>query len=452
MRSGPSTSQTARLISIIKDYEKAGIAVDLRLEIDGKDYSDRLESGDWGISKDDVAWTLSCNLSGWLPADIVNSPTKLIVDIDGIVMVGFYGRISIPTPKPEYYTEFNAATPGALLGKVALREETEYLQRSPEFIIRDALYRVQFYDKGQIRIPEYNKPLIDRVEDDAFNDDQHPSDILDTVKEEISAQFYDTPTGGHVVLPFSGAGEGLPVVWTYDATDDREVFVWTPPAFASPDEQFTSVVVRHRDKDGDNVIEEEQPVNYFAFAHPPATDQTLYIEFTEEFDEADLNHQGAAQRARQLATDNANALSLGTYNGQHTVAFNHLLEPGDIISFDEEYEDDSGLYHRRWRCVIEGMKHSFGEALETVLDTRCYLMRIVKISELNPAIPGVTPGSTSVGIAGIPFGEDLIGPYIDPDLIPEPPWAGEDETGDWVDDDLSGGITGEDLTGDYIDA
>lgn len=450
------------LLEIIEDYGAADVAVEVQAYLGDLDLTDELESGDLGIDAGSAAaWTINASVEGRIDVDYRSAPLRVVVDIGGIEMDVMRGRASLPIQNDDFSTNLVAGTPGIFLDKATLDSQVTYNNRTPEYVIRDAVYRIPYYDRGRVRIPAFGTPLISRGiggtgvnqsgQVNAFTDEQHPIDILSSIQEEVDFVYFDTAMGGFQVLPNPGVGEGTPLAWSYEVDSAEVLDTFHEPTFATPDEQFTRVVVRDRYESGAYRVYQEWPVSYANLFYPPAATSTLYLNFTDAT-------PGAYQEARQLAFDTARRLGSGLFNGSITVAFNPFLEPYDMISIFDEHEDTTGKYRRHWQCVIDGINHRFGEGVSSELSFSATLVRTERIDDTQIIVDPYAVGVAPTPIAGFVLGIDYIGEWVDSARITGPHWAGDDETdpGDFFDPELApAGLFGEDVVGgqliDFID-
>lgn len=383
------------LREVISDYEAFGISPDLYMQYGDQPLTERWEQGDWQLKESGIGWNLSMDIWGHLPGPMMeyqNAFLKVVADFGGILVPALDAPVSTPEEKPDYSTHILAGTPGVLADKMPLREPVEYIGRTPEWVIRDALYRIPYYDRGYLSIPPFDRPLIDRrlQEGDGFEDSAFPKNILDAMKDVLKCTYNDTPTNlGHTVGRDLGTGEGRPVVWTYSHDDDKQILEeFVNPAPASPDEQYTMVVCRDRFEDGSIRIWEQAEVDYSRLRYPPPPGRIMFVDFNATDDEGTLT----AETARKRAVLEANALQRLIHYGSMTTSFNLFLEPTDVITLTSEREDDTGHYSLTWRAIIEGITHKFGgsETLTTQIDYRAVLMQEARIVEPKIFLPGVT--------------------------------------------------------------
>lgn len=390
-----------RLKEIVTDYEGHDASTDLMLSVDGVDYSDRLENGDWQISEGSPAWTLQANLSGVLStSEVLNSPARLSANIAGIFLSVFEGDVSVVDAFDDYSSSILAATPGQYLDKIPLRVPVGYVDKPPEWVMRDALYRIKRYDKGRITIPPFSRPIIRKLlrEGDGFEDNQYPKDILDSVAELVSASYYDEPVDyGHTVYRDVGTGEGQPEAWRYDAQDDKQVYAWSSPAPATPGEQFTSVVVRERKDNGTLRFWQEYPIFYTNLKHRPQQGQIMFVDFSTTLDPDDdpldtLTKADAQRRAKKEADSLGRMLHFGSFDA----AFNPFLKQNNVLTLESTREDDKGRYRTIWRAVITDLTHPFdANSIYTTIGYRSVIASEVRLPDPPIILPGVTPNIVS---------------------------------------------------------
>jgi hypothetical protein len=209
----------------------------------------------------------------------------------------------------------------------------------------------------------------------------------------VSFSYNDLPFGsGHRMRPSVGTGEGLPVSWAYDATDDKELVErWVEPAPVGPDEQPTKVVAREYFDDGTIKIWEEAGVFHYGDEYPPLAGMIAFLDFTTDADldagEIALTQADASRMVRQEARNYARL----QHEGSSVVSFNPYLWPDDVVTFLSHYEDDRGFFSRNWRAVIEGVSHTYSPpSLVTALDYRCFLLEETRLPDPPITLPGVT--------------------------------------------------------------
>lgn len=465
MRLHPYREQHERLLGIMADYEAAGVAVEVQVYLGDLDLTDVLETGDISIdASSSPAWTFSGTVAGRLNLAYRNAPLRVVADVGGVKIDLLHARASLPIQGAEYTTDVIAGSPGMFLDKATLDSRVIYNNRTPQYVIRDAVTRIPYYDRGRILIPEWNNPLINRglsgagsgvgaqqstASAEAFEDEAHPMDILTSVAEEIDIVFFDTALAGFKAIKNPGVGEGLPVAWGYEVGTREVVDTFSEPTFSTPDEQVSRVVVRDKYEDGTYRIYEEWPVHYRNLLYPPAAVSTMYLSVSDVTTEA-------FKKARQLAFKTANTLGNGLFSGSISVAFNPLLEPFDLIVIKEEHEDDTGRYRRQWQALVEGITHRFGAGVTTELSYTATLLDTERIEARPIIIETRSSGVAATPIAGFVLGVDYIGEWVDAARITGPKWAGEDSTSDWFDDALApAGLLGTETVGgellDYID-
>lgn len=378
---------------IVKNYSASEVAPQPLLRVGKRDYTERLDSINIKVGGS-VAWDLSAVLFGNLdPKGIRNAPVHLSFDFGGAVVPFFEGRGAWPIPGDDFTTNILAITPGGWLDKIPLGAPVGYTNRTPAWVLRDAITRVPYYNRGRIRIPTYTTPLITREDDEVFEDAAFPKDIITAIQEIINFTTFDTPIGlGHVIQNDVGTGQGHAIAWTYDADDDREVLEqWASPQPVAPDEQFTSVVARERFEDGAIKIWEEAKVSYYGEHYPPPPGLIFFVDFSSTPEDPTAIAL-TSRDAHLLVVEEARNLMQLQHEGTATVAFNPFLLPDDVFSFTKAYEDDTGYYQRSWRGVVEGLSHDWAEETRsTTIEYRAYLMAQTRLVDPPLRLPGVVP-------------------------------------------------------------
>lgn len=386
------------LRAVIADNEGTGVFPDLNIQYGDINLSERWEQGDWQINDSGMGWHLSMDVWGRLPGsalDYQNAFLTITADFEGILVPALQAPVSIPEELPDNSTNILAGTPGVLADKIPLGQPVEYPNRTPLWVIRDALYRIPYYDRGHIRIPDFDRPLVDRrlKNGDGFEDSAFPSNVLEAMKPLVSCAYNDTPVNlGHVVSRDVGSGEGQPVVWHFAEDDNRQMLEeFKNPAPAAPDEQYTKVVCRDRFEDGSIKIWEEADVDYSRLRYPPPPGRILFVDFKAS--ETDADEILTAEVARARAVQEAQAFERLLHFGSMVVSFNLFLEPGDVVTIASTREDDIGRYKLSWRAVIEGIMHRFGgsETIITEISYRAMLMQEERITHAPIILPNVSP-------------------------------------------------------------
>lgn len=439
MRTLPDKRNHDALVEIIHDYEAANALVEMFLFIDGRDLSVYLESGDVTGGGDGVAWSMGATLSTRLENDLENSPVRLHSVIGGIPVPIFRGVMpTYDSPDEGHETDIIAATPGHLLDKISLGEHTEYVGMTPHSVMQDALFRVPLYNRGGVRIAMFNKPIINRIGSDGFEDAQTAGDVLSDVMGLLDILAYDDPVhyGCRVFRNPGAAGEGAGIAWAYDA-QGREVRSWTRPRFASPDEQYRKVVVRDLLDDGTRRVWAERDVNHARLKHQPFAGQIFWVDWVAPED-------GSDAEATQAAADMARKLAGGVYGGSTEVAFNPLLEPGDLVVFRDIDEDESGRYQRTWRARLNSVSSTFSDTLSTALDYEATLVKEERLPDPPIRLIGASAGNRPASLIDFAIGLDEEGRlYLNTSRTINSEgqrWAGIDDNGQlWVDPDLSEG-------------
>lgn len=400
------------MVDVIKDYEAYGFAVGLAMSYGPYDVTDRLLNANWSAGGDSFGWDLSAEVWGNLDPEARNAPIRLVANFAGYLYPVFEGQISWPTVTGDYSTEVLAGTPGIMNDKLTLGEPVEYLGQTPQWVYRDALRRNPLYDFGRLLIPRFDAPVVDRLfkNGDAFADADTIASILTAMDDITGASGFDDAVGrGHKILLDVGTGESSPVVWNYDASDEREILErWVEPTPESPDLQYREVVVRDRFEDGTIRVLERVAVDYSKWFYPPLAGQILFIDWagTQEKDPL-LQEDVTAEAAYRRAAEEAKALSNFIHTGSATVAFNPLLEPLDVVIFESKYEDDSGVYRRVWRSVIDSINHTADEAtLETELGFRCVLIEEARLASPPIILPGESPAVVRFGDIAVLVAEE----------------------------------------------
>lgn len=386
------------LRTITQDYEGTGIFPELHIQYGDIPLTDRWEQGDWQIQDSGFGWHLSMDIWGMLPGsafDYQNAFLSIKAEFNGILVSALDAPVSIPEERPDYTTNILAGTPGVLVDKIPLGAPVEYGatgEVTPTWVIRDALYRVPYYDRGYIQIPEFDRPLVNRLlaNGDGFEDAAYPKDILTAMQEITSCTYNDLPVRlGHTVGRDVGLGEGRPIVWHFDEEDDRQVLEeFQNPAPAAPDEQYTKVVCRDRFDDGTIRIWEEADVDYSRLRYPPPPGRILFVDFKSTDPDVTLT----SATARDRVIEEVRVLERLLHFGSIVTSFNLFLEPGDVITISSTREDDMWRYRLLWRAVIEGIAHRFGgeETITTQIDYRAVLMSEERIAPTPIVLPGVT--------------------------------------------------------------
>lgn len=397
----------AQLVEYMKDYEKHDVLVSLPMFLDGEPIDERIDDGSWSIDDGSKAWSFTGTVDGHLSEDYTNAVFNIIVDIGGIRMVGLNAYGALPVGQQDWSTNLNAATPGNRLDVDTLDEYVTINNQSPERAIRDALYRVPGYNRGAINVTAFGTPLISRGmggedAEPGFEDEDHPGSILDSIGNEVDVAYNDNLLGGHDAIASVGTGEGSEVSWEYEVGTREVLEDFPPPTSALPEEQFSRVVARKRleNPNATNGVGpgrryamwHEREIDYSLLKNPPLGRATKYITISDTSDDANEN-------ARLECIETARSLGRGSWTGGVTVAFNHLLQPQDVVTVGEIYEDDTGMYRRVWRCVIDAIGHMFSEEeLFTDLGFTAIMMRKSRLPDPPIVLRSLSPGVVPIGV------------------------------------------------------
>jgi hypothetical protein len=384
----------AWLRETVKDYARAGVGVNWLLQVGPEDMTEGFDTANIKITKDAPAWDLSTNVMTNLDLrSIRRAPVRVRADFDGTLVDVFQGREDgLARHENDYSTSFLASTPGSWLSKIALHAPVEYDRRSPRWVLRDALYRSPYYDRGNVHIAPFDTPQITRMDDTRFEDDAYPSDIIEAVREMVSFSHKDTPTRwGHRLREDVGTGAGQPITWVYDAHDDREMVErWVEPAPVSPEDQPTVVIAREYYDNGDRKIWQEAGVFNYGDKYPSPT-IPKFLDFASNTNDPEEIELTAAD-AYRMAVEEARVYRQLEHTNSSVVSFNPYLWPDDVITFTSRAEiTNRGFYQRSWRAVINGLAHDYqAPKLVTNLDYRCYLVAEARLPDPPIRLPGVT--------------------------------------------------------------
>ena len=431
-----------KLVSFLKSTEYQAEGVEFRFYVGPRDFSDVLETGDYKVGGDSPAWSLSTNLPLRLGKRLRGAPVRLFADLSNMSMMVFYGKLSLPVPSPDTYsTDLLAATPGALLDKVKLEEDVEYPGRTPRAVLQDAFQRVGSYDRSRIFIPRFEKPILDftQAAQTGFKSSDSAKTVIDAVNNALTISYYDTSYDAGVdVSTALGTGEGIEIDWKYQI-EGHEVFSFPEPKFATPDEQYSRVVVEARNDDGSIRLSVDAEVDNSDLEYPPLENQTMYIPW-EGVD-------GSDEDARQLATDTARSLKFGSWTVDPIVAYNPLLKPGRPVTFAGEHEDDEGMWWRVWRCLVTGIGSPFGSGVASQLATRAVLVQNDRMPDPPIILGGISPGV--VLTPRVLFEFDVRGLYKNANITKG---ITSTETGHYYDIEESFGLIERNPNGTFIDA
>lgn len=402
-RSFASARIQEKWTQIIKNYEVSDQLVTFRLIIGDKDFSKSFDTGTLSVDIGALPWTLSVNLSERLPVQYLNAPVRLYAEMAGDRLLLFRGEASYPMPSAEWTVQLTALTPGHYMENATLDEPVEINGETPATAIRNTLSRVP-YEKSFIDVYPWDGPLIYRLRNAALPADDTPGSwaggfermdspkaILDSILSEVQGLSIDHPAGGNTTVPDPGVGEGRPISWTYEASSNEIIEPFVSPAWATGDEQITSVVVQDILESGaDRIPPQEWMVDYSGMPYPPRVGRTLYIDLSDQTAQAE-------EEARNLAVKSARVAGRGLWNGSTTAAFNPFHLPLDVITVGHNYVDSTGRFRRLWRCLLTAVNHSFGmEALSTDLGYQAVLLQNQRIPDPPIVLAGVTAGNVHV--------------------------------------------------------
>lgn len=359
----------------------------LILLIGGEDYSERMDEGEWGQSE--IPISLDATLGGVLPARLENEEVRLSVEIGGIVVPQMVGYLSMTEVGEDLVsTDLLSASAGALYGgenAIRIQEELSFPGNSPEYIAREAAYRMP-YDKGAIRIDPLGFPTLAFENDEGFRGEEEVGAILSRLDELKLYLFRDTADGGFEARAITRVSRRDPVR-TYLAEDMPN---WRPPpraelyyadvAVFSPEGRFEPVRAR---------------VEYRHLGRPPFAQQTKWIPLPDPTEEG-------SDSAAQIAFDEAERLSNLTHRSGATLpAFDPLVGKGDPFRVEETFRDDDGTFDRAWACEIKSLRHPFGESLDTEAN---YAGTIVEEERIR--VPTLIVPALSAGMLRVIYGRD----------------------------------------------
>lgn len=410
-------SQQTKVMQAIAARE--GLFPKLILLLDGVDLSGRLafqESGTWGQSE--IPITLDFSIAGILGRRFQDAKCELFVEIDGVVIPQMTGWVTTPSPggsggsgesgggtasmispSQRVGTELISASAGSLLPRTTLDAFTEYRGNTPEFIARDAVYRVGVYDRGQIRIDPLETPILEFVADTGFTAQETCSDVLSrlvdtntsattgaiTAIQKVPYLFRDTALNGFRAQIDKGLGS-RDWIHSYQA---NEIPDWIPPQRKT--ERYSQVIVFRENPEATTTtpgedryaIFESAEINYTRPIRPPFAHTTLYIPFE------DTSADGP-RLARNLAYSQATIHGRGIYQVNVSLpSFDPLIERGDVHRVDEVHRDDDGLWERAWLMAVDGFTHNFSaESLGTEVSASAVIIEEEQIRApafINPS-------------------------------------------------------------------
>lgn len=364
-----------------------GMTARLVLLIGGEDYGERMIEGEWGQTE--IPISLDATLGGVLPRRLENETVRLSVEMAGIVVPQMAGYLSMAeTGEDLISTDLLSASAGALFSgenAITFGEDLDFPGNSPEFIVREAAYRMP-YEKGQVRIDPLGLPTLAFEGDTGFRGEEEVGAILSRLDELKLYLFRDTAEGGFAATAVSPLSRREPAR-TYLAQDMPN---WRPPprvelyysdvAVFSPERRFEPV---------------RATIEYRHLGRQPFGDQTKWIPLEDPTEEG-------ADSAAQKAFDEAERLSNLTHRSEAMLpAFDPLIEKGDPFRVEETFRDDDGTWDRAWACEFEALKHPFGESLDTMAN---YAGTIVEEEKIR--IPALIVPALSAGMLRAIYGRD----------------------------------------------
>ena len=413
------------------DWEASDLAPMLLLFVGEEDLSERLESGQYG--QDLAPITLDGTLSGVLPLRLEGGPVRVEVEVGGVLVPGLRGFVSIPEEGDDRAsTRQLASSAGALLSRVKLRQVVEYPGNTPEYVVRDALYRLP-YERGLVYVESVGTPILNFVLDGGFTEEQSPQDILSRVEEQAPYSFRDTAYGGHVAEVSLGLGRAPEPFFVYDSS---ELLAWKRPARAM--EQYAYVEVFRKNPDGSDAYRQTAEVDYPGVDYPPFAGLTLSVPFDDETGDG-------PRRAQQHANDLALAHGRGLYSSDPTLPYMPLLERNDAFGVRDVSEDDDGFWERVWLHRVDKFQHPFSRGLETKTSCQATVRDEQRVKAPTLVLAAFSPGVLRT--LGPPVGRDSGGLWFETNVAAV--WKGKDEFGRWVDPALSNGLAGRDEFGRF---
>lgn len=443
-------NKEAQLRAALANPRRGSQAIGVEVFLGDLNISATVEEAKWG-SADQSSPTLifEGKVAGYLPWEYNRAPLEVRTTFAGVTITEFRGVGAQLKYEPDNATSIKVSTPGAYLDKVPLGRFVTYTNALPETVIRDAIFTLKSYNRGDIKIEPFGRPLVNfslnstaTGTQQGFAERDFPSSMLSRVFEMVGAVAVDSRNAGFRCFYDPLLGTSAPLADHFRAD---EVLGWNPPEIADPDEQYTSVVVSQEDSGQVQRILASQSVNWKGYRYPPPEDIPLFLPFTDV-------GANSADRAANLAMRTAQAIGAGEHKTTFSIPYNPFLEKWDVIGVTERFRDDHGPWLREWIGPIPGgvtTHFSRGEALITTLSVTLTTKRKERIRETLGILPGVVAARVTHGVAGHPVGVNENGGWID--LAEAYDWAGEDAGGFWIDTSLSGVYAGVDGTGPWID-
>lgn len=432
MRRFGTLAQEEELKRAVSTPSWGGNAARVAIRLGDTDVSDFVEEAKWGSSEgNSPTLTFEGKVSGYVPWEYENAPLEVHVFFGGFDILEFRGVKTHLKYDGESSTTLSSFSPGGYLDKVPLKEFVEYWDMLPEYAIRDAVFRIRSYNRGDVVIQPFGRPIINynqltSAAGQGFEEEDNPASILSRVFDTVGAVAVDTQKAGFRAFSNPYLGIGSPLAWAYN-TDD--LLDWSIPELAAPDEQYTSVIVSHADEGQapETRIKRKWDVNWGGYRYPPIEDIPLYIAFNDKVGNAD-------SKAADLAVRNARALSAGRYKTSFIAPYNPFLEKYDTLKVAKDrFRDLKGPWVREWLAVADaGVQTRFasGVALETIVTCTLTNQKKERVADRLHVIGQVRPVKTS-GIIGRFAGIDVIGLWWNPEYAES--FSGIDAGGLWID-------------------
>lgn len=430
----PTQTAQQKVIAAIHDWEHASTAARLILKIGDEDYSDLIPEG--SLKQDGIAITLEATFVGAVPLRLYGAPVTLSVAIDGVEVPQLSGLISLQEPNDDRAsTKLDAASAGALADKYHLNESIEYSGAPPYFVVQDALRRLPYPERGEIRVDNVQGPPLYFArgsEPGPFKPNQKVSDILSSVASVVPYIYRDNARGGTRAFVSAGLAT-IPDIPDHMHFRAEELIFWKSPALEM--QQYAAVIADKVDQAGDSIFGDDPPtatVVYRGQDFPPLAGLTMRVEWN-----------GTAADAWQYVYTKALELERGLYKSVPILPYNPLLETADAFTVTEHKEEEpgAGFYEREWLHYTDSWEKPWSSGFSTKPTCSATLANEQFVKSPTLVLAAISQGNNKPL-----WGEDAISLYFDESV----PWVSTDEEGYLVFDvESSNGVLADD-TGELI--
>ena len=376
----------------------------LNFTLGDENFTTDIKEAEWGQSETPI--TLVATLKGPIPRPLQTAKTRLLVEIDGVVIPQLHGEKTTTRPGSDQWTvDVLSSSPGALLGAadaVTMNAYQEYPEWPPDKIVWDIARRLP-YDLNRVDVAVIHDVLVNFAAtgtDPGFLPEEKTGDVLAKLEshQSVGYRFRDTAYKGLVAeLPEPlgrSAYDQIPSR-TYHA---RRLPDWSTARPSPPENLWHTVRVYCTDEKGRLDYEVFEEIPYTGEFEAPHEGRILHIPFNDYSPAGEANGRAHAARIALLEARR-------TCMGQMLLpGFDPLYELGDRYRVAEDVKDRWGHTEILWAMTAEQYRHGFNAQLGQtsggggagILNTMLsYSATVLEENKVKPPyliVPGVSPG------------------------------------------------------------